>query len=188
MTKKEIRAMAEGIRNSIGPEEKKMLDEMIINNLFSWPLYKNAVYIFCFMSFRSEINTSKILKTAIAEGKTVTLPKVDLRSELMKAYIVENLNKDLSSGEYGIMEPSDVCIEADYSKIDLIIAPGLGFTRSGSRLGYGGGYYDKFMGNYSDILVCALTYDRLILDFLPVKDHDIPVDYLITEKCVKNTG
>ncbi len=70
MTKKEIRAMAEGIRNSIGPEEKKMLDEMIINNLFSWLLYKNAVYIFCFVSFRSEINTSKILKTAITRNIT----------------------------------------------------------------------------------------------------------------------
>ncbi len=179
MTKKEVRARAEAIRNTIGPEEKNRYDEIIINNLLSWPLYKNTGYVFCFVSFRSEINTSKILETAISDGKTVTVPKIDPGSGLMRAYLIENLDKDLSPGEYGIMEPSDDCIEADYSKIDLIIAPGLCFTRSGSRLGYGGGYYDKFMGNYSDILVCALTYDRLILDFLPVKDHDIPVDYLI---------
>jgi 5-formyltetrahydrofolate cyclo-ligase len=188
MTKKEIRAMAEGIRKSIGHKEQKMFDEMIINNLFSWSYYKDSVYIFCFVSFRSEIKTSKILKTALAEGKTVTVPKVDLRSGLMKAYIIENLNKDLRPGEYGILEPSDDCTEAEYSKIDLIIAPGLSFTKSGARLGYGGGYYDKFMAKHSDIPVCALTYDRLILDFLPVKDHDIPVDALITEKGVINIG
>ena len=188
MTKKEIRTMAEEIRNSIQPKDKIMFDEMITGNLFSWPLYKNARCVFCFVSFRSEINTLKILKTAIAEGKTVTVPKVDLRSGSMKAYIIENTEKDLRPGEYGIMKPLDVCVEAEYSKIDLIIAPGLGFTVSGARLGYGGGYYDKFMEKNSGIPVCALTYDRLILDFLPVKDHDIPVDYLITEKCVKKTG
>ena len=188
MTKKETRTMAETIRNSIRPKEKKMFDDMITENLFAWPLYKNARYIFCFVSFRSEINTQKILKTAITEGKIVTVPKVYLSAGLMRAFIIENIYKDLSPGEYGIMEPSNVCIEADYSKIDMIIAPGLCFTISGSRLGYGGGYYDKFIVKNGQIPVCALTYDRLILDFLPVKDHDLPVDYLITEKGVTKTG
>jgi 5-formyltetrahydrofolate cyclo-ligase len=188
MTKKEIRKMTQEIRDGIETEEKKILDDLIIKNLFSWDIYKKASYIFCYVNFRSEINTSKILKTAMTEGKTVTVPKIDLKAGLMKAYVIENINKDLIPGEYGIMEPMDICHEADYSKIDLIIAPGLGFTKNGGRIGYGGGYYDRFIQKNSNIPVCALTYDRLVLDYLPVKDHDVPVDYLITEKSVKNTG
>ncbi|RKX96232.1 MAG: 5-formyltetrahydrofolate cyclo-ligase, partial [Spirochaetes bacterium] len=77
------------------------------------------------------------------------------------------------------------CPEADYSKLDLIIAPGLAFTKKGERLGYGGGYYDRFLSKYSEIPVCALTYEALITDSLPVKENDIAVDYLITEKGIK---
>ena len=188
MTKKEIRKITQKIRDGIKPEEKKTLDGFIIKNLFTWDIYKNASYIFCYVSFRSEINTLEILKTAMVEGKTVTVPKIDLKAGSMKAYEVKNIDEDLAPGEYGIKEPLDMCHEADYSKIDLIIAPGLGFTKKGGRLGYGGGYYDKFIQKNQNIPVCALTYDRLVLDYLPVKEHDVPVDYLITEKCVKKTG
>jgi 5-formyltetrahydrofolate cyclo-ligase len=188
VTKKEIRKMTQEIRDNIDPAEKNSLDEMIIKNLFSWDIYKNSAYIFCYVSFRSEIDTSKILRSAMSECKTVTVPKIDLKSGSMRAFQLENIDRDLAPGEYGILEPRSYCREAEYQRIDLIIAPGLGFTNNGGRLGYGGGYYDRFIKKNRNIPVCALTYDRLVLDYLPVKDHDVPVDYLITEKCVKSTG
>ena len=96
-------------------------------------------------------------------------------------------SSDLKSGAYGILEPSDSCEEVDYCDIDIVITPGLAFTLKGDRLGYGGGYYDRFLIQYPAITRCALTYDRLILGSLPVKENDVPVDYLISEIGVKTT-
>ncbi len=186
MSKSEIRKIAENIRNSIPEEEKKKLDEKIRNHLFGWDKFKNARHIFCFVSFRSEIDTTPIIKRALQENKSVSVPKIDRARHEMKAYYIKDLSRNsLKPGEYGILEPTEKCEEADYSTIDLIIAPGLAFTLKGERLGFGGGYYDRFLAKHSGIPVCALTYDALITDYLPVKKNDINVDYLITESGIK---
>jgi 5-formyltetrahydrofolate cyclo-ligase len=184
MTKHEWRKKAEAIRDSIPREEKSRMDKKIFQHLTSWYVFKESKYIFCYVSFRSEVDTMHLLRYALAEKKTVSVPKVNIHERLMKAHVISNISKNLTIGEYGIQEPILSCDEADYEKIDLIITPGLAFTRKGERLGYGGGYYDKFLEKYSEITTCALTYDMLILDFLPVKDNDRLVDYLITESGV----
>ncbi len=102
----------------------------------------------------------------------------------MRAYIIDAVDSCLTPGEYGIYEPTSSCKELSYSDLELIIAPGLSFTFQGDRLGYGGGFYDRFMKKHNHAVTCALTYDRLIMDYLPVKDYDLPVDYLITESGV----
>lgn len=187
MKKKDFRSKVEAIRNSIPENEKARLDSLILTHLFNWKLYKNSIYIFCYVSFRSEINTVKIIQNAITEGKTVTVPKIFKALKEMKAFIIKNITTDLAPGEYGIPEPVDSCQEAEYEKIDLIITPGLAFTTKGERLGYGGGYYDRFLSRYPYIPSCALAYDKLIFEYVPVKEYDIPVDYVITESGVKIT-
>ena len=105
----------------------------------------------------------------------------------MKAFVIDSFYKSLHNGEYDILEPVEECQEIDYNKLDLIIAPGLIFTENGERLGYGGGFYDRFLFNHPDVPVCALTYESLIANSLPVKENDIAVDYLITEVGIKIT-
>jgi len=186
--KKEIRKFAEKIRNSIPKEEKKKKDEIIRNQLFKWDLYIKSKYLFCYVSFRSEVDTFEIIDKSISDGKIVAVPKIFPKKKIMKAFIIESIDKSLRPGEYGILEPTDECPEADYDKLDLIIAPGLAFTERGERLGYGGGYYDRFLSEYPKVPVCALTYESLITNSLPVKENDIAVDYLITETGIKITN
>ncbi len=185
--KRKLRKKAQIIRDSIPYAEKSRLDKKITENLISWSIFQNSKYIFCYVSFRSEVDTMQILYHALNENKIVTVPEINMHAKQMKACIISSISESLVSGEYGIQKPLPVCPEADYEKIDLIIAPGLAFSPKGERLGHGGGYYDRFLEKYCEITTCALTYDILIFDSLPVKDHDRPVDYLITESGVKNT-
>jgi len=187
LKKKDYRIKAELIRKSIPENKKAILDRKILSHLFNWELYRKSKYIFCYINFRSEINTTKLIKNAMGEGKTIVLPKIFPELKEMKAFIIKDINQDLAPGEYGILEPVNHCQEAEYEKIDLIITPGLAFTPGGERIGYGGGYYDRFLAKYPHIPSCALTYERLIFNYLPVKEHDITVDYVITESGVKIT-
>ena len=102
----------------------------------------------------------------------------------MDACVIADLSSSLKPGYYGIMEPHKHCEVIDYRILDLIITPGLAFTLNGERLGYGGGFYDRFMELHGDAVSCALSYDQFIIEELPVKEHDLPVDYVITESGV----
>jgi len=186
--KHDLRKKFERIRDSISPDEKARFDGIIAKHFYEWEPYKKARCIFCYVSFRSEVNTSGIIRKSLQTGKTIAVPKIDLRRKEMKSYIITDLAKDLVLGSYGILEPVESCIEADYSRIELIVAPGLAFTRRGERLGYGGGFYDRFIKNHNNITICAFVYDALVVEFLPVKEHDQAVDYLITESGVKKTA
>jgi 5-formyltetrahydrofolate cyclo-ligase len=157
-----------------------------MEHLLSWGKYLSSRHLFCYVSFRSEVNTFPIIVTSLGMGKTVSVPRIDMDSGEMRAYVIQDTGPSLESGAYGILEPVRGCTELDYEKLELIIAPGLAFTPQGLRLGYGGGFYDRFMARHAHATVCALTYDRLIVDQIPVKEHDIPVDYLVTESGVKS--
>jgi 5-formyltetrahydrofolate cyclo-ligase len=185
--KRELRVETQRIRDSISQEEKITLDNMIAQNLYSWEVYQNVRYIFCYVSFRSEVNTFPLLIHSLNHGKIVSVPRINIKTKIMRAYIINDISNHLKPGNYGILEPDPECVEADYSKISLIITPGVAFTQRGDRLGYGGGYYDRFLHEHSITPICAPTYSRLILDFLPVKENDVPVDYLITESGVIRT-
>jgi 5-formyltetrahydrofolate cyclo-ligase len=191
LNKRELRAHAQRLRDGFSESDKKKLDAAIIGNFLKWDLYDRAHTIFCYVSFRSEIDTSPIMKHALAHGKTVAVPKVERATKSMSAYIIRNPENELGPGCYGILEPLACCAEADYASIDLVIAPGLAFTHRGDRLGYGGGYYDRFLQRIRNrkkgAAVCSLVYDRLICNFLPVKENDVPVDYLVTETGVFHT-
>jgi 5-formyltetrahydrofolate cyclo-ligase len=188
LTKKDTRSKCEVIRSAVPPEEKAVLDRLIERNLFSWEIFQQSKVVLCYMSFRSEINTERIMSKSIEAGKNVAVPRIDKRCSRIRFFFINKPgSSDLKSGTYGILEPSDSCEEVDYSDMDIVITPGLAFTLKGDRLGYGGGYYDRFLIQYPAITRCALTYDRLILGSLPVKENDVPVDYLISEIGIKTT-
>jgi 5-formyltetrahydrofolate cyclo-ligase len=191
LNKTELRAQAGRLRDGLPAAEKEKLDAAIIANFLRWDVYKRARTIFCYVSFRSEVDTSPILRHALAHGKTITVPKVDPATKSMRAYSICNPEKELGPGCYGILEPLAGCAEVDGTGLDIVIAPGLAFTRRGDRLGYGGGYYDRFLrlinSKNKKVTVCSLVYERLVYNFLPVKENDVPVDYLITETGVFHT-
>jgi 5-formyltetrahydrofolate cyclo-ligase len=187
MDKGVLRREIQLLRDGIPDDEKGRLDYAISSNLLGWDLYQSADVIFCYVSFRSEIDTKPIIQQSLALNKTVSVPKIDRPSNTMRAFIIEDIETSLRPGYFGILEPVDHCRELTYADLQLVVAPGLAFTRNGERLGYGGGFYDRFIERNNQVPVCSLTYNRLILDKLPVKNHDLPVDYLITETGVMHT-
>jgi 5-formyltetrahydrofolate cyclo-ligase len=174
-------------RDAIPAGEKKQLDRRIREHLFAWSAFRTARCVFCYASFRSEVDTFPVFDRVLAAGKRLLVPRVDPAACSMHAVVIESTG-ELKPGYYGIPEPEKRREGSRYpaGEIDLVIAPGCAFTRKGDRLGYGGGYYDRFLVGVRDTgcATCSLTYDRLVLPSLPVKNIDIPVDYLITESGV----
>jgi len=179
--KKEIRNRMAKLRNKISLEDKKIKDDIIFNKLVDNADFKNANNYFLFVSFRSEIETKTIINYLIDKNKNVFVPKVV--GDIMKLYLIKSLD-DLEKGVMGIMEPKENLKELTDEKLDFILMPGLAFDNLGGRIGYGGGFYDKFLStlDYVDLVPkIAIAYKFQIIDSIPMNDHDIRVDNIITD-------
>lgn len=167
-------------RDDINRVGKEKLENEIIAKFINGDEYKNAKIIFSYIGFGSEINTKVIIKDALNKGKVVYVPKVKGREMLLiKIDSLENL----VTSSYGILEPIGDKSDLDVNKLDLIIMPGVAFDKMKNRIGYGGGYYDRFLINKNiKAHKIALAYDFQILENIKVEEHDIKVDKIITER------
>ena len=141
---------------------------------------------FLFVSFRSEVETLGLINQLLGRGKIVTVPLVSVREKKMTAVRLINPEEDLVPGYYGILEPSRKIVEErkiDPASIDIVVLPGSVFDEKGGRLGYGGGFYDRFLALEirPSALRVALAFDMQILVEVPQQPHDMPVDFIITE-------
>lgn len=172
-------------RNGLSKKEKKIKDESIYNQVIKDKDYIAANTVFLFMSFGSEINTKKIILDALDHNKKVFLPKVvGKKLELFEIEDFENLERS----KYGILEPNAFCQGIGNCGIDFILMPGLAFDSFGGRVGYGGGFYDRYISslpNYKEIPKVAIAYDFQIIEKVPMSKYDIPVDRIIIDE-VKN--
>jgi len=134
-----------------------------------------------------EVSTSKLIEQAWREGKQVAVPRCKHGTREMEFYLISAFDQ-LEIVYAGLLEPK-VCetVSILASDIDLLVLPGMAFTAAGDRLGFGGGYYDRFLPTY-DGKMMALAFDFQVLDFVPVEDHDIAVDLIVTEERVISSG
>lgn len=165
------------IRRAQIKNENPDLDREIFEKLKSDELFQNAKCIFCYVSYGSEPDTEKILEEILSLGKTLCVPKCIDNSGEMIATEIKSL-EELVSGMYGIKEASVPC-PFDKEKIDLAIVPGLSFDKMGYRLGYGKGYYDRFLKN-TNIKTIGICYRELLSDSLPKEENDVKIDKVIT--------
>jgi len=180
MTKAEIRKDALILRNSL--KEKLALDKKIYTLLTSSDFYKSAKTVMCYLSFGSEVDTKEIVTALLADKKTVCAPRC-LKNSIMEAVKFDSLS-ELSPGDYGILTPSGEEV-INPKDIDLIIVPGAAFNKKFHRIGYGKGYYDRFLAK-TNALSCGLFYEFQQIDFTEDM-YDIPLNYIITEnKIYKN--
>lgn len=181
-TKKEIRKFIIEKRETIDYGTRIEWDSNIFNKLINSEFYKNARVIFAFVSFKSEVDTHQIINRAIMDKKIICVPKIKSRDKEIEIYKINSLS-DLSKGYYGILEPSDNCPTIDSNNIDLILMPGSAFDRKGGRVGYGMGYYDRFLVKMDrDVDKIALAYDFQVLDKVPMEERDIRINGIITNK------
>ena len=170
-------------RDQINSTQKESLDEEIFKNFIKSIFYKNAKTIFIFVSFGSEVNTHKIIERAIKDGKNVCVPKINSKEKGMEVFKIESMS-ELKEGYFGVLEPFEEKCEISGEDLDLIVVPGVGFDKNGYRIGYGGGFYDKFFNNMEkDVSKIALGYDIQMVDELATEKHDKRINGLITESC-----
>lgn len=162
-------------------------DAQVVENFLNSDNYKNANWMMLYVSFGTEINTHELVKKALADGKHVVVPICNLADHTVTLSEVINFPEDLEEGSYGILEVRDCCLRVvDPKKLDLVMVPGMAFTESGNRMGFGGGYYDRFLETISpDCVTVALIREDFICDEIPMEPHDKCVDHIITEKRVK---
>ena len=183
--KQELRKKLLAVRNNTLASYRTKTDREIILTLSGLPEYKAADIIFCFVGVRNEIDTMPFINMAIQSGKRVCAPRC-IDGETMEAYEVTELN-DLEYGMYRLLEPKSHCKRIDPADISLAVIPCLACDTTGHRIGYGGGYYDKYMAGRA-FCKAVLCREQAIIDRAPVESFDVTVDIVITEKHIYRTG
>lgn len=178
--KKVLRDKVLSKRDRLDKEMKEFFDLKIFSNLKALDLYKNAKNIFIYVSYKSEIDTLNIINHAIEDNKNIFIPKT-YKDKSMKAINIRSLD-DLKKNKLGILEPVNEDYVINKKDIDLIIVPGAVFDKFGNRIGYGGGYYDRYLEEIKNKKnKVSILYDFQIVDKIEAEEHDIKVDILITQ-------
>lgn len=184
-TRQRLRLQALARRDDIAPAERIGRSERITLALIGHPVYAacNTCCLYC--SFRSEVATGPLLRACLQAGKTVAVPLTLPAVSRLRMVRITDPDRDLEPGYLGIAEPCRELVEKcalDPAGIDLIILPGAAFDREGQRLGYGGGFYDRFLALEAPrALRVGLGFAVQVVERLPALPHDMPLDLLFTE-------
>ena len=162
-------------RDSLSLDFTNITSKQIQDNLRKVEFFRNAKSIGAHYSIGSEVKTQDILQEILKSGKEVSLPKVVKKDLVFKKI---NSLSDLEQGNFSVMEPKDYC--EDVKKIEVIIVPAIALTREGHRLGYGFGYYDRYLSGKKSKTI-ALNYSKQIIKSFPHSDHDVRIDCIVTE-------
>ncbi len=179
--KKQLRKKYIALRNSIPKTKLEEYSFKILSSLFCLDEYKKAEAIFTYINTGSEIITLPLIEKALKDKKTVALPVVGKNEGEMFFIKITDVNK-LKPNKYSILEP-EFCEKNIASANDktLSIIPGLVFSADKHRIGYGGGYYDRFMAQNKTLANIALAMDFQVIQTLPYEKFDISVDKIITQ-------
>lgn len=169
-----------GVRDNLSRESVLAKSRRITDHLMNLPGYRTATVIHTYVSMveRNEVHTHNFVEKSLGLNKTVLVPKMKTKGELTSAAI-SSLD-ELAANSWGVPEPQQEN-DADFSEIDLIIVPMVAGDRQKNRLGYGMGYYDRFLSK-TNACKAGLLFDCQIYDgVLPTEEFDVPLDMLITE-------
>lgn len=182
MTCREEKAALRGellaLRRAIQGEERAALDAALTRHIAAHRYFKNADAVLGFVAMRGEPDLSPLYRMAMARGVPVYLPRVTGREMHFYRYEGEGT---LTPDRFGILSPSEAAVEAVPTPQTLCLLPGLAADKSGARLGYGGGFYDRFLQGFTGKAIFPI-YSRLLVEHLPTEPTDVPIPCVITEK------
>ena len=184
MDKVELRIKLLEKRAKLSPDEVSSKSIRAQNNLLGLKVFKDARLIMAYAPIRNEVHTWRVMEVLINQGKSAALPHVDKTNRIIVPSMVKDITNDLVPGTYGILEPKTIH-PINPLEIDVVLVPGIAFDIKGNRLGYGGGYYDRFLPRCRlDACFIALGYDFQVLNDLSgiVEKHDQRVHYLVTDQ------
>lgn len=167
-------------RKTLLKEDKLKWDREIARNLAEMKEFVEAKDVLCYVSTGDEVDTKKIINFSLSQNKNVYVPKV-ISKEKMEFYKINSLS-ELQKGYFGIMEPDTE--NEKFEKGDAIcIVPGLCFDKDGNRLGYGGGFYDRYLQN-KEIFKASLSYSSFVFEMIDFDEYDVKMDCIVTQSGV----
>ena len=173
--KKALRAQIRVRKRAMTIEEIEERSAKLVEKFLSSDAYKNAKTVYGYLPYNQEVRTTRAMEQVLKDGKGLALPKI--YGDRMDFIVVTDLSQ-VEKGYCGIPEPiHDEPLATD--ETSLVLMPGMAFDREGHRMGYGGGFYDKFLEREPNHPTIALCYEFQLLDHLDVVAHDIPVDEVI---------
>ena len=175
--KSELRKQVLHEMKAISQEKKQAIDQALTERLLQHPFYQEAKIIASYLSFPHEFQTQELIDQALKDCKKVLIPKTYPKGRM--DFVVYD-PQQLVKTAFGLLEPQGDLEVVDASQIDLIHVPGLIFTTKGYRIGYGGGYYDRYLEHFSGHTLSTI-YSCQIQDFIP-EDHDIPVQEVLIDE------
>ena len=175
--KSELRKQVLQEKKVLPREQKQFIDQALTERLLKHPFYQEAKVIASYLSFPHEFQTQGLIEQALKDGKKVLIPKTYPKGRM--DFVVYN-PQQLVKTSFGLLEPQGDLEVVDTSQIDLIHVPGLAFTVEGYRIGYGGGYYDRYLEHFSGNTLSTI-YPCQIQDFIP-ENHDIPVQEVLIDE------
>ncbi len=159
-------------RHDLSPKQRVIASERVCNRLVELVKTKKPKAAHCFIPMGNEIDTKPFIEYCLFKSITVVSPKT-LKNKRLKHLVLSDLNS-IESGVFGTVYPSG---NIGFSgELDLIIVPGLAFDNDGGRLGYGGGYYDTFLSDYSNALKVGVGFNKQLVDKVPLEEHDVRLD------------
>ena len=176
--KARLRKQLLDVRDSLSLDFIKIASNRIRDNLRKIDFYRKATSIGAYYSIGSEVQTHDLLQEFFNQGKVFALPRVEKNDLVFKK--ISGLS-DLELGSFGVMEPKEKC--DNMKNLDVIIVPAIALTREGYRLGYGFGFYDRYLHGKKSKKI-GLTYAKQVLRTFPHDDHDIKMDCVVTEDAV----
>lgn len=186
LTKKELRKQILQLRDTLTNEERREKSQKITNYIINHREFRSADRVLLFASYKSEVDTTAIMEYALESGKPVYFPKIqDNEMEFYRIFSEE----ELYEGYKGIREPKpqeEIRFEPVEGENILILMPGVVFDLEGNRIGYGGGFYDRFLArikNCMDICRVAFAFECQLVEngMIQPEQHDICIDYIVTE-------
>ncbi|MBI4447383.1 5-formyltetrahydrofolate cyclo-ligase [Candidatus Woesearchaeota archaeon] len=181
VSKKQLRKKMLKKRNDLTLGEVEEKSRRIKKNLFTLEEFASAGKVAFYASFNNEVATYEMINDSLP-NKKVALPKVEPARKALEMHYITSLD-NLKNGVYGISEPIKGN-KANLEEIDVIIVPGIAFDLDCNRLGYGKGYYDKLLQNFKGVKI-GLAYEFQLVEKIPTKKFDIPLDFIITDERVR---
>jgi len=179
--KSKIRRQLLSKRKQLSEKERLRLSLEISAKILNLPEYQRAKTVLLYYSFQNEVNTLGLIESTLQLKKNLLLPVSLFESHSLEARQIKNLKNDLYLGKFGIKEPLQKCKTFSEKMIDLIIIPGVGFNLNGARLGYGKGFYDRFLKKCTGKFV-GICFECQISNNINSEPHDVNMHKVITEK------
>lgn len=183
--KRALRERVLALRANLSVQQRALKSKEIQSRVIDLQEFQQAQTIMLFLNFRDEVETTQLAQKILDMGKRLVLPRCAPRGVLIPA-LIQDLGRDIEPGTWGIREPKKDGLQiVEPVGIDCVLVPGAAFDRYGNRLGYGGGYYDRFFERLKDgVPKIGIAFSCQVVSEVPVEQFDKKIDMLVTEEGV----